>query len=127
MLNHICPTCGNEVKPEQLEAKTDEQVFLEFWTPTLGAEEAQKSWEAKQKQPIRQASMVQSDIQGYISQVDGSWIDSKSKHREHLKQHRMIELGNDYLTEQKKHEVSKQSQEMRKRAIAEQIYSKIKY
>jgi hypothetical protein len=122
-----CPTCGNEVKNEQLEAKTDEQVFLDFWTPTLGAEEAKKSWEAKQKQPTRQASMIQSDIEGYISQVDGSWIDSKSKHRDHLKRHRMIELGNDYLTEQKKHEVSKQSQEMRKRAIAEQIYSKIKY
>lgn len=120
-----CPTCGNEVKHEQLEAKTDEQVFLDFWTPTLGAEEAKKSWEAKQKQPIRQASMIQSDIQGYISQVDGSWIDSKSKHRDHLKRHRMVEIGNEVQTTQRGVEI--QNTEQRKRAIAEQVYQKLKY
>jgi hypothetical protein len=39
--------------------------------------------------------MVQSDIEGYVSQVDGSWIKSRSQHRSHLKQHKMIEVGNE--------------------------------
>ena len=91
------------------------------------SEEAERSWEEKQKLQRRQAPMVQSDIQGYISQIDGSWIDSKSKHRAHLKQHRMIEMGNDVPMEQKKVEISRKSQEERKRQIAEIAYSKLRY
>jgi len=122
-----CPHCNSEVKPEEIVKKTDKEIFIEFWTPTVGAEEAEKSWEAKQTQQRRIAPMVQSDIEGYISQVDGSWIDSKSKHRNHLKQHGMVEIGNDVPMKQKQQEVSRQSQEARKRAIAEQAYAKLRY
>lgn len=124
---HICPLCSNEYEKIDREQMTDKEYFISFWENTVGKEEAERSWEEKQKIQRRQAPMVQSDIQGYISQIDGSWIDSKSKHRAHLKEHRMIELGNDVPMQQKPVEISKKSQEERKRAIAEIAYSKLRY
>jgi len=41
------------------------------------------------------APMVMADIAGYQSQVTGEWIGSRSQHREHLKQHRLVEVGNE--------------------------------
>lgn len=38
---------------------------------------------------------IQPDIQPYQSMVDGTMITSRSKHREHLKQHGCIEVGNE--------------------------------
>ena len=93
----------------------------------VAKEEAERSWEEKEKNLKRSASMVMSDIGGYISQVDGSWIESRSKHRDHLKRHGMIELGNDAPTKQKVVELSRKSQEQRKRTIAEIAYSKLRY
>ena len=75
----------------------------------------------------RQAPMVSSDIGGYVSQIDGSYIESRSKHREHLKRHGMVELGNDVPKQQKVVEISKKSQEQRKQMIAEIAYSKLRY
>lgn len=37
------------------------------------------------------------DIQPYKSMVDGSMITSRSKHREHLRQHNCIEIGNEKM------------------------------
>lgn len=122
----ICPLCKSEYEKDEAK-KSDKDTYLETWGYTLGTPEAEEAWKEKQAMTKRQAPMIQSDISGYVSQVDGSWINSKSKHRDHLKRHRMIEVGNDVPTQQKTHEVSKQSQEMRKRAIAEQVYSKIRY
>lgn len=41
------------------------------------------------------APMVMNDIGGYKSQVTGEWIASRSQHREHLKTHRLVEVGNE--------------------------------
>ena len=41
------------------------------------------------------SAMVMGDIQPYTSQIDGSLIESRSKHRAHLKQHNCIEIGNE--------------------------------
>jgi hypothetical protein len=106
---------------------TDKEFFLDWWTPTLGAEEALAQWEIKQKQAEVKNIHVMSDIQGYVSQIDGSWIDSRSKHRSHLKQHRMIELGNETPSGHKPVEISRKAQEARKRQIAEITYGKLKY
>jgi hypothetical protein len=38
---------------------------------------------------------IMGDIQPYQSQIDGSMITSRSKHREHLRRHDCIEVGND--------------------------------
>jgi len=38
---------------------------------------------------------IMPDIQPYQSQIDGSMITSRSKHREHLKKHGCMEVGNE--------------------------------
>lgn len=39
--------------------------------------------------------IVMPDIQPYQSMIDGSMINSRSKHRQHLKDHECIEIGNE--------------------------------
>lgn len=46
-------------------------------------------------QRIISAPMVMNDIQPYISQIDGSVINSRSAHKAHLKTHRCEEVGNE--------------------------------
>ena len=121
-----CPNCGYEEGNHAVKL-SDEDYFMEIWTPTLGLEEAKKSWIEKQNQPKQLTHMIQSDIGGYISQVDGTWIKSRSHHRSHLKQHGMIELGNDVPQQHKKIEINQKSNEIRKRQIAELAYEKLKY
>lgn len=41
------------------------------------------------------APMVMNDIQPYRSMIDGSMIESRSKHKEHLRRHGCIEIGNE--------------------------------
>ena len=106
---------------------TDKEVFLTHWTRTLGEEEALRCWEIKQQMAKRQAPMVASDIESYQSQIDGSWITSRSKHRTHLKDHGCIEVGNDVPMNHKTVEISKKSQDQRKRALAELAYAKLRY
>lgn len=50
------------------------------------------------------APMVLGDIQPYQSMQTGEMITSRSSHREHLKQHGLIEVGNEvnYLKESRK-------------------------
>ena len=121
-----CPNCGYEEGNHAVKL-SDEDYFMEIWTQTLGLEEAKKSWLEKQNQPKQLTHMIQSDIGGYISQVDGTWIKSRSHHRSHLKQHGMIELGNDVIQKNKEVDMSAKSKEARKRQIAEMAYSKLNY
>jgi ssDNA-binding Zn-finger/Zn-ribbon topoisomerase 1 len=122
----ICPKCGYS-EGNHVEAKTDKEFYLDFWGYTLGSPEAEQAWKEKQEMTRKDAPMVMSDIQPYISQVDGSVIESRSKHKAHLKQHRMIELGNDVPKQHKPAELSRKSQEERKRQIAELTYAKLNY
>jgi hypothetical protein len=122
----ICPKCGY-TEGNHVEAKTDKEFYLEFWGYNLGSPEAEQAWKEKQEMTRRDAPMVMSDIQPYISQVDGSVIESRSKHKAHLKQHRMIELGNDVPKQHKPAELSRKSQDDRKRQIAELTYAKLNY
>ena len=123
----VCPNCGwsegNAVAKKQ---QSDKDYYLEFWGYTLGPPEAEEAWKLKQEMTYREAPMVMSDIEGYVSQVDGTWIKSRSHHRSHLKQHRMIELGNDAPTQHPKIELSRKSNEARKRQIAEMAYAKLR-
>ena len=121
----ICPNCGwSDTK--HIEVKSDKEKYLDFWGFTLGTPEAEEAWKQKQEMTAREAPMVMSDIEGYVSQVDGTWIKSRSHHRSHLKQHRMIELGNDVPMKHKPVEISRKSNEARKRQIAELTYAKLK-
>lgn len=55
-----------------------------------------------QMQRMIVAPMVSADIQPYKSMCDGTWITSRSEHREHLKKHGVIEVGNEKLPQPKK-------------------------
>jgi hypothetical protein len=123
----ICPKCGWSEGNHVEAKKSDEEFFLEWWTPTIGEEAAKASWQDKLEMKAKESPMVMSDIEGYVSQVDGTWIKSRSHHRSHLKQHRMIELGNDVPTQHKPVEIDRKSQEARKRQIAELTYAKLNY
>jgi len=121
-----CPNCG-WIANNHVEAKqSDEEFFIEWWTPTIGEEAAKASWQDKIAMKTRAAPMVMSDIEGHISMADGTWVSSRSKHRENLKRNNCIELGNDVPTQQKVHEFSRKDQETRKRQIAEVAYAKLK-
>lgn len=121
----VCHLCKHEYEVTDTSQMTDKEYFIDFWENTIGKEAAEKSWEEKEKNIRRVAPMVASDIGGYVSQVDGSWIESRSKHRDHLKRHGMVEIGNDVPMKHKPVEVT--NTEARKRQIAEQVYSKLKY
>lgn len=45
--------------------------------------------------PKRVAPDVMGDIEPYQSMADGTWIKSRSHHREHLRQHGLREIGNE--------------------------------
>lgn len=70
------------------------------------------------------APMVMGDIQPYQSMVTGEMVTSRSVHRQHLRQHGLIEVGNEtkYISQQKKQEIPKGLKE----TIARQVYTKLK-
>ena len=123
----VCPKCGWSESNHIEAKKTDEEFFLEWWTPTIGEEAAKASWQDKVAMKTRAAPTVISDIEGHISMADGSWIDSRSKHRENLKRNHCIELGNDVPMKRQEATISTKSQEARKRQIAELAYAKLNY
>jgi hypothetical protein len=45
--------------------------------------------------PRADGLLIMPDIQPYRSMIDGREITSRSRHREHLKDHNCIEIGND--------------------------------
>jgi len=47
------------------------------------------------------APYVMGDIDPYQSMIDGSMIQGRRQHREHLRQHGCIEVGNEKLTPKK--------------------------
>ena len=122
-----CPNCGwianNHIEVKQ----TDEEFFLEWWTPTIGLEAAKASWLDKVAMKSREAPMVMPDIAGHISMADGTWVSSRSKHRENLKRNNCVEIGDAVPMQQKTIEISRKEQEARKRQIAEITYSKLNY
>jgi hypothetical protein len=126
----VTVTCNHcKVAHEEYDATQydDKEKYLAYWNIPFNTPEAEAAWQAKLNMTPKEAPMVISDIDGYISQVDGSWIKSRSEHRSHLKQHRMIELGNDVPMQHKQADMSTKSKEARKRDIAEQVYQKLSY
>lgn len=124
-MKHICPLCKSEYEKSDDSNLSDKDKYLIHWGYTLGTPEAEEAWKIKETMTKRQAPMVMSDIGGYVSQVDGTYIESRSKHREHLKRHRMVEVGNDVPMQHRKIEAP--NSEQRKRNIAEQVYQKLRY
>ena len=46
---------------------------------------------------VSKTAYVMPDIQGYKSMATGEWISSRSEHREHLKRHGLVEIGNEKI------------------------------
>jgi hypothetical protein len=122
----LCPKCGYSEGNHVEAQKTDEEFFIEWWTPTIGEEAAKASWLDKVAMKSKLAPTIIPDIQGHISMADGTWVSSRSKHRENLKRNNCVEVGNDVSFEQKKPELSRREQEARKRQIAEITYAKLR-
>lgn len=51
---------------------------------------------------ISRPAMTMPDIAGYTSVLDGSRVESRSAHREHMARHGVIEVGNERLPERKR-------------------------
>jgi len=123
----ICPCC--KVSREEFDESqmSDMEKYLTYWNIPYNTPEAEQAWKDKQNMTRREAPMVVPDIEGHISMADGTWISSRSKHRENLKRNNCVEIGNDVPFEQKKVEFSRKENEARKRQIAEIAYSKLNY
>jgi hypothetical protein len=125
-VKHTCKLCNSVYETPDRKQMSDKEYYLTFWNYELGSEEAEQAWKEKQNMTRRDSPMVMSDIEGYVSQVDGTWIKSRSHHRSHLKEHRMIELGNDVVMKRPEAKLSTKSMEARKRQIAELAYEKLR-
>lgn len=78
------------------------------------------------QEPRLNAPAVMGDIKPYTSMVDGSLITSRSHHREHLRQHGCIEVGNDSSLKRTERPALKPSGNL-KEQIAAHVYSKLRY
>lgn len=73
----------------------------------------------------RSTHHVMKDIAPYKSMVDGSIITSRSHHREHLRQHGCVEVGND--SSLNKPRQTPQPPAKLKEQIAANVYNKLRY
>jgi hypothetical protein len=122
-----CPCC--KVAHEEYDEKQfdDREKYLAYWNLPFEGEKADKAWRQKLEMTPKEAPTVIPDIEGHISMADGTWVSSRSKHRENLKRNNCVEIGNDVPMQQKPIEFSRKEQEARKRQIAEIAYSKLNY
>lgn len=77
----------------------------------------------KGKEPAREraAPDVMPDIHPYQSMVTGEIITSRSKHRQHLKDHGMIEVGNDSSLRKPYSGIPDTNPEQRKEMLRHQV------
>ena len=122
-----CPHCKVDHEEYDATQYDDKEKYLAYWNIPFNTPEAEKAWQDKLGMTPKEAPTVMPDIEGHISMADGTWVSSRSKHRENLKRNNCIEIGNDVPMEQKKVEFSRKEQEARKRQIAEITYAKLNY
>jgi hypothetical protein len=122
-----CPCCKVQHEEYDENELSDKEKYLIYWNIPFDTPEAEQAWKDKQAMTRKEAPMIVPDIEGHISMADGTWISSRSKHRENLKRNNCVEIGNDIPMERKPIEISRKDQEARKRQIAEIAYSKLKY
>ncbi len=99
---------------------TDKDKFMECWVTSLGIEGAEAAWKVKQEGVSRAAAYVRGDIQPYKSMMTGEMIEGRRQHRDHLRQHRLVEIGNEPIRESKPQVYNPDEV---KREIARQLYT----
>lgn len=69
-------------------------------------------------------AMIMSDIKPYRSMVTGEMIEGRAQHREHLKKHGLIEVGNEtkYLTPKERNPDPRIRE-----TVARIVYEKLRY
>ena len=101
------------------------EEWLEMWK--LSGEEGEKAWQATQEMHARRgdATYVIPDIAGYKSMATGEWISGRRQHKEHLKRHGLIEIGNEIDAHMKrKPRDTKKEREQLRRTIADVLNGK---
>jgi len=74
----------------------DHDIFIATLNIVSALTKIKERKEQEGRRAIKQrAHLVMNDIEPYISQIDGSLIGSRSKHRTHLRDHNCIEIGNE--------------------------------
>ena len=76
-------------------------------------------------EPRAEVPHVIGDIAPYRSMIDGRMITSRSHHREHLRQHGCIEVGNDSSLQKSRGPL--QAPHGLKEQIARNVYQKLRY
>jgi hypothetical protein len=73
--------------------------YLEMWSLAEGTPEADDAWTKKVAFMDQQerATGAYIDMTPFISVVDGSVVTSRSSHREHMRKHDLIEVGNERM------------------------------
>ena len=95
-----CPHCRVDHEEYDQTQFDDREKYLAYWNLPFEGEEADSAWNQKLEMTPKEAPMVMPDIEGHISMADGTWVSSRSKHRENLKRNNCVELGNDVPTQQ---------------------------
>jgi len=104
---------------------TKKQWWLDFWN--IPESEAEAAWKLKLELDARGCHEahfgVMSDIQPYKSQITGEMITSRSTHRAHLKEHGVVEVGNEQPKVRTSERTKQEKQDLR-REIAARLDSK---
>lgn len=72
-------------------------------------------------EPVAEGPMVIGDIKPYQSQVTGEMITSRSQHREHLKAHGCVEIGDQVAPMLQQVQVDRFESQQRKELIRAQV------
>lgn len=74
----------------------------------------------------RRSAEIMPDIEPYRSMIDGSMISSRSQHREHLRRHGCVEVGNDSSVVNARPQPLKSPPGL-KETIAREVYRRLRY
>ena len=104
----------------------EKQQFLEFWGLT-GAPDADEQWARKCEMDNKVSDLqgtepnmgIIPDIQPYKSMITGEIIHSRTRHKTHLKDHNVVEVGNEITAATKMPEVKRADF---KEEIKKQVY-----
>ena len=69
-----CPHCKVDHEEYDQSQMDDREQYLTYWGLPYEGKEADEAWQQKLDMQPKEAPMVMSDIEGYVSQVDGTWI-----------------------------------------------------
>ena len=76
--------------------------------------------------PKTQPPAVMSDIAPYQSQQTGQMITSRSQHRAHMREHKLIEVGTENLEKHISKPDNSKDVKQRKQAVADAVYGRTK-